>query len=414
MAEGTESIEPLPGSKDAPVDGIIGAAADSMQVANLAEHRIDAKEENTWIEYEDVLTAWEKKMVDVVDYWARKVCPFKCIDGWWRWCCCRSTQMAGKVAAGDSSQGSKHHDRKHHHRKEPKRRKFFWWEGMREDVPERYQRWEGIRERNTILSLIFGLFGHGRKQPTKFERMQLFILYASVWYLAYSMSLRRRGRPCRKAWVDACVPEHLGGGCRGIGDLGNCSSANILAMTPEAFNDYGNMRSSTRIGINIKEAECVKAGHSPCSIPLCAAEGATCEYKQDGLKGFCRCNSWIRLVVWDTIMYTFFFKLLYMPFWYLFVTDLEIYLGRAGNFLVALTVAPLYIIILMLSVVILWTYMETAGGVAYETMFWFFSFVCLCCFEVVKSFTFGMLLGSYVIRPICGPCVSGVWKFLLA
>ena len=29
-------------------------------------------------------------------------------------------------------------------------------------------------------------------------------------YLAYTFSLRRRGNPCRKAWVDACVPARLG------------------------------------------------------------------------------------------------------------------------------------------------------------------------------------------------------------
>jgi len=288
------------------------------------------------------------------------------------------------------------------------------WEGMTEHAPERYQRWEGIRERNTILSLIFGLLGYGRKQPTKFERVQLFLLYASVWYLAYTMSLRRRGRPCRKAWVEACVPQHLGGGCDGTGRYGNCSSAAVLALSPDGFDDYEAMMSSTRIGIDIDKAECVKAGHSPCSIPLCATEGPTCEFKRDGVGGFCRCNDWGSLFVFDTIMYTFLFKLLYMPFWYLMVMDLESVFGHRVDRCISASVAILYATILLLTVIVLWRYMDTADGFAWETFWWFVSFFFLCCFEVVKSFTLGFLLGAYVVRPLFGPCASGIWKFLLA
>lgn len=289
---------------------------------------------------------------------------------------------------------------------------------MSDHVPERYQRWEGIRERNTILSLFFGMCGHGRKQPIKFERIQLFILYASVWYLAYTMSLRRRGRPCRKAWVEACVPENMGGGCSGTGRFGNCSSVEILAASPDGFNDFHSMYkgwSSTRIGIKIDEAECVKAGHSPCSVPLCADDKEdTCVDKRDGTGGFCRCHNWGSLVFFDTVIYTILFKLLYMPFWYLFVIDLEKYCGKIMDRFVTLSVTPLYSIIFTTTIIILWRYMDSADGFAWETSWWFITFLCLCCFEVVKSFTLGFIVGSYVICPLFGPCVSSMWKFLFA
>jgi len=292
--------------------------------------------------------------------------------------------------------------------------------------PERYQRWEGIRERNTILSLFFSLFGHGRVQPTKCERLQLFFLYASVWYLAYTFSLRRRGNPCRKAWVDACVPARLGGGClkTGIGATGvgkwNCSSTAVLAKTPSGWDDWSKLSSSTRVGINIEKADCVEAGHSPCSVPMCAVEGPTCEYKTDGLQGFCKCNSWHILVIWDTILYTCLFKLFYMPFWYLFVADLTACVGRCCAVCLHMLVIPFYLIFMLLSVMILWRYMDDMEGFWWETCWWFVSFCILCCFEVVKSFTFGFLLGSYVIKPICAPCglpgayFTGFYKFLLA
>merc|ERR1712100_495400 len=185
-------------------------------------------------------------------------------------------------------------------------------------------------------------------------------------------------------------------------------------MSPDGFNDYESMMSSTRVGINIDKAECVKAGHSPCDIPLCVAEGSTCEFKADALAGFCTCNSWGILVVFDTIVYTILFKLLYMPFWYLFVADCASLLGRPVDFCIKMSVIPLYLFVVLVGAAILWNYMDSADGFIWETLWWFITFFFLCCFEVVKGFTLGFLLGSYVIRPVFGPCASGIWKFLLA
>lgn len=55
---------------------VIGAPVDPLLVAETTTLEKE-KVENTWIEYEDVLTDWEKKLIDRVDACARKVCPFK-------------------------------------------------------------------------------------------------------------------------------------------------------------------------------------------------------------------------------------------------------------------------------------------------------------------------------------------------
>merc|ERR1712183_494280 len=103
-----------------------------------------------------------------------------------------------------------------------------------------------------------------------------------------------------------------------------------------------------------------------------------------------------------------------MPFWYLFVADLERRFGCFVDWCVSISVIPLYICIMIIAVAILWSYMDSSDGLIWETLWWFVSFMLLCCFEVVKSFTLGFLVGSYVIRPVFGPCISGIWKFLLA
>merc|ERR1712080_432962 len=111
--------------------------------------------------------------------------------------------------------------------------------------------------------------------------------------------------------------------------------------------------------------------------------------------GFCRCNSLGGLMVFDTILYTVLFKLLYMPFWYLFVADMQQLLGRVPDLCMKLSVVPLYSIVLLTGVAILWNYMDSADGFAWETFWWLITFIFLCCFEVIKGFTLGFLLGSY-------------------
>lgn len=258
------------------------------------------------------------------------------------------------------------------------------------------------------------MIGYGRKQPTRFERLQLFILYASVWYLAYAMSLRRRGRPCRKAWVETCVPTHLGGNCDGTVGM-NCATDAILAAVPDKFNDFEAVKSRTSHGIDLHSAKCVKAGHSPCEIPMCmATAGSTCVDKPDGTGGFCRCESTAGLILFDTILYTFLFKLLYMPFWYLFVADIRKKCGCCADCCITLSVLPLYLIITIVAVAILRDYMNSDEGFVWETLWWFITFCFLCCFEVVKALTLGFVVGSYVIRPVLGRCAGAVWQFLLA
>merc|ERR1712032_129584 len=68
-----------------------------------------------WVEYENVLCRGEKWLLDVVDFCVKRLCP----------CCWSRVQDRGW--------------------------EYRWWEGIRKDVPERYQRWEGIRERNAVL-----------------------------------------------------------------------------------------------------------------------------------------------------------------------------------------------------------------------------------------------------------------------
>jgi len=368
-----------------------------------------AAEENSWVEYEGVLTSWEMCAADHVDKCARKVCPFKS---------CQKRRDA-KVAAITSPSGSStatpasHHSHGHPH--------YYWWEGMSDKVPERYQRWEGIRERNTILSLGFGVAGYGRKQPTKVERLHLFLLFAFVWYLAYSINLRRRGRPCRKAWVEKCVPESLGGSC-----TVDCSPAEVLAETPEAFSDYEAVKESTSFAAEFEEAACLTGSikfeksrrrlTSTCTIPMCATDGKACIDEPDATEGFCICYSGIGAYFVEALLYTILFKLLYMPFWYLMVADLKAlpWCLKGLHWCVETLVVVLYVFIFGISVVILYRYMNELKGFLWETGWYLMSFFIMCLFEVVKSFSLGFLMGTYVIRPLCGPFVAGCWKFMLA
>lgn len=282
---------------------------------------------------------------------------------------------------------------------------------MSDKVPERYQRWEGIRERNTILSLGFGAFGYGRKQPTKAERLHLFLLFAFVWYLAYSINLRRRGRPCRKAWVEKCVPESLGGSC-----TVDCATEEVLAETPDAFSDYNSVMESTRYGAELDEAACLQGSTAPdlCTIPMCTTGGDACIDEPDSSDGFCMCYSGVWAYLVEILLYTILFKLLYMPFWYLLVFDLKKCCGSYAHWCIESLVVILYLFIFTISVAILYRYMNDMTGFLWESGFWFVTFFLLCLFEVVKSFTFGFLVGTYVVRPLCGPFVAGCWKFMLA
>jgi len=288
-------------------------------------------------------------------------------------------------------------------------------------VPERYQRWEGIRERNVILSVTMRVFGHGRKQPTLVERVHLFFLYASAWYFVYGLMLRRRGDICRKAWVDTCVPIDLGGGCVGRGST--CASEDLLADTPDRFNDYEAISASTRVEMDESKARCVDEGivDSICDLPMCRAlhssrESITCSAMSEGdavPDGFCMCDDPFGRVAVEIMFYTIAMKVLYLPFWYSFVVDLEAISKKCHMVMLCLAIF-LYSMLFLCGGMVIMTFVNQWKGWGWETGQWFVSFIFLCLLEVVKSFLFGFVIGSYVIEPLCCKYVARVWKFMLA
>jgi len=291
----------------------------------------------------------------------------------------------------------------------PRPTEFYSWEGIRDDVPERYQRWESIRERNVILSLVLGLLGHGRKQPTSRERIHLLLLYASVWYLSYAFALKYRGEGCRKGWAQTCVPQQLGGGCSS-----QCARQEVLQQTPQSFAKYEKVLKVAAVTVNVHDALCVINGNfsSPCEIPMCAPRGQkTCISDRRGASGMCKCQP--NSLVFEVVLYTVLFKLLYMPYWYLFVFDLQEF-GSWCAWIVARSAMALYLMLFLAGFVMQVQYFHSFGGVVLETIYWLMSFCVICCFEVVKAFTLGFLVGSYVLRPMCGGLPAGVWKFFLS
>jgi len=344
-------------------------AAAPIQVEPADVKTEDAKQ-NSWVEYEDVLCGCEKYACD-------------CAEACFR--CCLNCRCSDPDKKADATE---------------RPRRFSGWEGMAEDVPERYQRWEGIRERNVITSNLAALCGRGRKQPSRVERLHLLILYAAVWFLCYAISLRRRGNPCRKAWVEECVPASLGGRCSN-----ECATAAILDKTPERFSNFQDVIDETQFGLDVDKAACVSQGsvQSPCDVGMCADEGErTCFDKADGTTGFCRCDPTAFRVVYDIALYCLAFKVCYLPYWYLFVMDTDKKCGVVCSRVISFSVIVLYTIIFALGLVILATFMGTVIGVYWEILWWLATFSVLCCTEVVKAFIFGFIVGTYVITPIFG------------
>lgn len=373
-----------------------------IRMGSEADEAVDAS-----YEYEDVLTNWEKCTLDVVDGLARQYCPFKK---------CAREQHKRLVGPGDaepstSMEWSNWPD-------SPslggaRRNRHSWWEGMRDDVPERYQRWEGIRERNTILSLVFKLCGHGRKLPTLLERVHLFILYASIWWATHIFATRLHGNACRKGWVEACVPLDLGGDCR-VG----CATASVLDRTPEDYRDYDTVRHATWTKLDVRRAPCLKENVSAaCLHPMCAPldeESCLSRKVQEFYGGFCACAPLFKFYIFQVLVYALMFKVLYMPFWYLFVLDLRRCCGPCMAVVFRCIPVPVYVVMLLFGNRWLWEYVHDEHAFWMEFLYWCLSFVVLCLFEVVKSFLLGFVLGRYVISALCGQCSGAIWKFMLA
>lgn len=355
-----------------------------------------ASDMNNQCEYEGILTSWECKLVDITDRACRACCPFRRVR--------RSLRTEKLDGGGDQrrSDGESATKNPAH---------YSWWEGMRSDVPERYQRWEGIRERNAILSLAFGIAGRCRKQPRLNERTHLFLLYAAVWFFSYSITIRRRGITCRKAWVETCVPVDRGGGC-----IDTCASTVVLGATPEGFADFSAVARSSRHKLDINKMRCVESGvvESVCDLPMCARRGGeACISDGHQPSGLCPCDPAVGARIYEVLLYTVAFKLLHYPYWLLYVRDLSSWHWCLRRMAYASSIV-IYVFLFTMSFHVLWSYLEDSGAVLWETGAWLISFASLCLFEVVKSFTVGFIVGAYVIDALCCHTVSQIWKFCLA
>mmetsp|Transcript_4047 Transcript_4047/g.11504 ORF Transcript_4047/g.11504 Transcript_4047/m.11504 type:complete len:514 (+) Transcript_4047:75-1616(+) len=431
-------------------DGRAPTYVSTSERLNRQEHG-GSMHEDVWYEYEHVLTRVEKVLVDRVDNIARKICPFKCMEAsssdqrsclcikryrrsttdnnlgntptWRLRCfgCCGGRRRDGPLPYANSSStvGDSKSDTSGQLERPSSRtlsrkgrRRLSWWEGIRPDFPERYQRWEGIRERNPIMSLLFSLSNHGqvcRMQPSRVERVHLFLLYAAVWLFSYSTVLGHRGDQCRMAWAERCVPRNVtGGGC-----ADRCASDAILDATPQEFRDYE--RFSLKIDFNIDAAVCLKAGsiRSPCEIPMCTRNLDDDCMDEDETAGFCKCKAVVEVLVWEYILYAVLHKILYLPFWFVLRLDVEDR-HRHFNCIILTVVVLMYSMLFLLGLIFMWRLLGGSfTGFAIAFLFWIVSFVLLCCLEVVKAFTLGYIVASYLIRPLC-PILSKLWKFAFA
>jgi len=353
------------------------------------------------------LVACELTMADVVDRWCRKCCPFKRCAVYWNE---QQKQRAERRRSHEGVEAASTWV--------PRRgyAAHMWWEGVSDKVPERYQRWEGIRERNTILSLAFGLAGHGRKQPTKLERVQLFLLYAAVWYMCYAIMLRRSSYACHRTWAEACAPVSVGGGCTVEAE---CADEEVLARMPDGFSDFSELRARTSFVVEHSDAKCLESGAaaSMCQMPMCApGDEMPCFRDSDSVGGFCYCEDYFVLMIFSTLLYTVMFKVLYYPIWLLSGFDLDTMcfncktVGRTSNLFVFL----LYVVLTLCAAMMIGRYTGSTSGLGVETLQWFWTFVALCLFEVVKAFSLGYVGGAYVVYPLFGPCAARAWKFALA
>lgn len=320
-------------------------------------------------EYEDVLTGWEKGVLDR-------------IDGAIRTICCRPP---GEV---------------HYHK----------WEGMRPDVPERYQRWEGIRERNVIMGLIFKLAGNSRKLPMLYERIGLLFLYMAVWFYCYSYLARFRSEMvgCQQLWVERCVPQHLGGGC-----VGDCANDTILSFTPRRLSDFAEVLAQydapPAFRYNVPKCADDLQATDLCGMQMCSASEDYC----DG--GLCTCVIRIGRVkefVKELILYMFFFKLLWFPFYLIHNVDLR-GIHRVAHCVGLCATITATCLVFTITLQDIHSYETRVRALALHVVRFFLSFASLCCFEVVKGFFLGFVVGSYVIQRYCPSFVARIWKYFL-
>lgn len=285
--------------------------------------------------------------------------------------------------------------------------RYHKWEGMRPDVPERYQRWEGIRERNVILGLGFMLSGHARKLPNVFERIGLLLLYMAVWFWCYSYVVKYRGEVagCQQLWVEQCVPRALGGGCEG-----DCAESATLALTPRRLSNFHAIMAWEQVPSALKDEalHCVSdlEVDSLCSLPMCARGEGGCDH------GLCTCvvrNSPVNEFVKECMLYMFFFKVLYWPFYLIQTFDLKGIarcIGGCGTVF-------FFGLIMAMTLQDILSYEERASEFVWHIMRFLMTFAVLCVFEVVKAFFLGFVVGSYVVQRYCHSLVARIWKYLL-
>lgn len=382
-------------------------------------------------EYEGVLAQKEFWVADKMDGLARRLCPFR--RGWAGICpaSCGCPHHCGRASLSEIAPEPEA-DRVGHEGEAPEdgsaadRRRWrpprhAKWEGLREDVPERYQRWEGIRERNPVLSMAFGLTKFRRKQPTRGERVHLFVLYGAVWFFAYAFTLRRRGRACRKSWIEACVPEDQGGLC-----TTNCANRSVLERTPAAFAKYKELREATMPSVDLNSLACIHEGtvRSACEVAMCTEAATTsCLSDPKASAGICVCDSSEDRVVLESVIYSLLFKIIYMPYLYIFWTDLpNSRVARclpdghrhAPDYVIQCTTVVMYVVLFALGFFIMKVYFNNIDGILWESLWWLWTFLVLCTVEVFKAFLLGYILGSYVFSPLCCPCFSRAWKFMLS
>lgn len=286
--------------------------------------------------------------------------------------------------------------------------KFQDWEGIDPNFPEHHQRWQGIRERNVIFSLVFWMLRRGRKEPTGCERINLLLLYMAVWFMCFSY-LERRKRDavsCEQSWIHACVPESLGGGCH---NASLCAELVTLDATPKKLKDYAAVMGKRSSEFAREQSmECLGDDVGlVCRMPMCSAANTPC----DG--GLCDCRAVENPVLQymrEIFLFTIFFKVLYFPFDLLLRFELKgvwHVLGVGASFAVG-------VLLLLGGAVTLWLYEPDGRSFGLSATRFALTFISLCSFEMIKSFTLGYLVGTYVIQRNCCPTAARIWKYLLA
>mmetsp|Transcript_101350 Transcript_101350/g.285862 ORF Transcript_101350/g.285862 Transcript_101350/m.285862 type:complete len:1060 (-) Transcript_101350:152-3331(-) len=413
-----QDVEGIP--VDAGSKGLPGTVRDDADHVNLE-----------YAEYEDVLTGPEKRLLDWCDWLISAFCM----------CCCQRRADDGQ-------------------------REYRWWEGMRHDVPERYQRWEGIRERNAVLSFVFGLVGNGRKHPTLGQRVHLIFLYLALYFFSYSAmrSLHDYEADCQMLWEEECLrhpaidhntsglntsaprgllnlltasldsecpwlsstssPDEMGcfsGGSCNVETHGwDCCGSGMRMRCPEGYRacnatvddaglDFVCQRSCAAYGgVRGCEGSCRQ---SPCDLPMCADQGPSCwdePMAGPAVASFCRCKSYASFLLTELILFSLVFKVIYLPFRMLFFVAL----GKVSCCVQAL-VAFICALLFYMGGCFLYTAV-TDGHLGVEMAFWVMTVFLLSLLEAVKSFVGGYLLGTYVLGPLCPKWVSRVWKFFFA